>query len=147
MMRVRRICIFLMLVGIPLANCGCVAILAAGAITGATQYVKYTVDNIANRTFPGNLDHVTMASLDVLKNMRIQVDTVKTHQEGAKIHAYANDLSIQISLYPITDNITKVSVDASKFAVLKDKATADEIISQIDVTLTDQRVLLGKRVL
>lgn len=143
----RKILIFLVLLGISSINYGCVAILAAGAITGATQYVKYTVDNIANRTFSGNLDHVTMASLDVLKKMRIQVDTVKTHQEGAKIQAFAHDLSIRISLYPITDNTTKVSVDASKFAVLKDKATAEEIISQIDVTLTDQRVLLGKRVL
>ena len=146
-MQVRRILIFLMLLGIAVFNSGCVAILAAGAITGVTQYVKYSVDNVSNRTFSGTLHHVTQASLDVLKKMQIQIDTVKKQEEGAKIQAYTNDLSIRISLYPITDNTTKVSIDASKYAVVKDKATADEIISQIDVTLMDQRVLLGKRVL
>lgn len=145
--QVRKISLLLTLLAVSILNHGCVAILAAGAVTGATQYVKYAVDNISNRTFSGNLDHVTQACLDVLKKMKIAVNIVKTDKEGAKIHASAHDLSIRISLYSITDNATKVSIDASKFALLKDKATADEIISQIDVTLTDQRVLLGKRIL
>ncbi len=143
----RRVLIFLMLLGIAVFNSGCVAILAAGAFTGVTQYVHYSVDNVSNRTFSGTLHHVTQASLDVLKKMQIQIDTVKKQEQGAKIQAYTNDLSIRISLYPITDNTTKVSIDASRYAVVKDKATADEIISQIDDTLMDQRVLLGKRVL
>jgi len=54
-------------------------------------------------------------------------------------------LKIKISIQPITGNTTKVSVDAFKYTVLRDKATADEIITQIDAALADQRVLLGKR--
>ncbi len=146
-MQVRKILIFLMILAVSVVQYGCVAILAAGAITGATQYVKYNVDNIANRTFSENLHHVTQVSLDVLKNMMIHIDTVKKQEAGAKIQAHANDLAISITLHPITQNTTKVSIDASKYTVLKDKATADEIISQIDLALTDQRVLLGKRVL
>ena len=144
-MRVQKIFISLMLFGVLIVNNGCVAILAAGAITGATQYVKYTVDSTANRTFFGNLNHVTRASIDVLKKMGITIDTVKKQETGAKIQAVANDLKIKISILPITDNTTKVSIDALKYAVLRDKATADEIITQIDVALADQHVLLGKR--
>jgi uncharacterized protein DUF3568 len=145
MMRVRNIFFSLMLFGIVVVNSGCVTILAAGAITGATQYVKYTVDSTAKRTFSENLNHVMRASIDVLKKMNITIDTVKKKESGAKIQAVANDLKIKISIHPITDNTTKVSIDALKYAVLRDKATADEIITQIDVALTDQRVLLGKR--
>ena len=144
-MRVQKIFISLMLFGVLIVNNGCVTILAAGAIMGATQYVKYTVDSTANRTFFGNLNHVTLSSIDVLKKMGITIGTVKKQETGAKIQAVANDLKIKISIHPITDNTTKVSIDALKYAVLRDKATADEIITQIDVALTDQHVLLGKR--
>lgn len=145
MIRVQKIIISLMLFGVLIVNNGCVAILAAGAIAGASQYVKYTVDSTAKRTFFGNLNHVTLASIDVLKKMKITIDTVKKQEAGAKIQAVANDLKIKIFIQPITDNTTKVSIDAFKYAVLRDRATADEIITQIDVALTDQRVLLGKR--
>jgi len=144
-MRVRKIFISLMLLGVLVLNNGCVTILAAGAITGAAQYVKYTVDSTAKKTFIGNLNRVTLASIKVLKKMRITINTVKKHETSAKIQAVANDLKIKISIHPITDITTKVSIDALKYAVLRDRATAAEIIAQIDAALADQPVLLGKR--
>jgi len=84
MIRVQKIFISLMLFGVLIVNNGCVAILAAGAITGATQYVKYTVDSTAKRTFFGNLNHLTLASIDVLKKMKITIDTVKKRKPAPK---------------------------------------------------------------
>ena len=145
MMPLQRFLICLILFLSLWFNYGCAAIFAAGAITGVGQYIKYAMDSIANRTFIGNLNYVTEASINVLKKMKIQINTVKKHEEGAKIHAYANDLTIKIYLQPITNNTTKVTIDASKYSMIKDKATAQEIISQIDLVLSDQTVLLGKR--
>jgi len=144
---VRNLLSILILFGISMLNTGCVAIFAAGAISGAAQYVKYSLDNIAHRTFCGNLDYLTTASLDALKRMNIHVSGVKKHDAGAKIFAIADDLDIVITLDPISTNATKISIDACKYAVIKDKATASEIISQIDALLTDQQILIGKRVL
>lgn len=144
-MRVRRYLIGIILVGLTVGSYGCVTIFAAGAITGATQYLKYTMDSIAHRTFFKDIAQLTQVSVGVLKKMKIHVLAVNNDEEGAKIHAFANDLTIKIMLQPISENTTKISIDASKYSVIKDRATADEIISQIGSTLSDQRIVLGKR--
>ncbi len=87
-----------------------------------------------------NLQHVTSASITVLKEMKIKIDAVDRYEEGARILAETKNLSIQISLDPISDNTTKVSINVSKFAVLKDKATASAIISQINTFLSHDKL-------
>jgi hypothetical protein len=77
--------------------------------------------------------------------MKIQIDAVERYDEGARIFAEAKDLRIRVSLNPISDNTTKVSIDVSKYTVLKDKATASAIISQINIFLTKTDTRLAKR--
>ena len=60
MMRLRKIFLTLVVTCFLSVNYGCIAIFAAGAITGVGQYVKYTMDNIAHRTFVADLQQVTL---------------------------------------------------------------------------------------
>ena len=145
MMRLRKIFLCLVAVCFCSVNYGCVTIFAAGAIAGVGHYMKYTMDNIAHRTFVADIQQVTLTTLDVLKRLRIKVDTVTKDDSGASIHASANNLAIKIYLLPVSDITTKVTVDAVKHTVLKDRATADEIISQIDHTLQGGTLLIGRQ--
>ena len=145
MMRLRNIFLSLVVICFFSINYGCFTIIAAGAITGVSHYMKYTMDNIAHRTFVADLQQVTQTTLDVLKRLRIKINTVSENENGASIYASANDLTIRIYLLPISDIATKVTVDAAKHTVLKDRATANEIISQIDYTLKGDTLLIGKQ--
>lgn len=141
----RKLVISLILLSATAVNTGCVGIFAAGVVTGAGQYIKYSIDCVASRTFMGDLQYVTSASIDALKEMKIQIDTVERYEEGTRISAETKNLRIRVSLDPISDNTTKVSIDASKYTVLKDKATASAIISQINIFLTETYKSLAKR--
>ena len=50
-------------------NYGCVEILAAGALTGAGEYIKYTKNNDAHRTFTGSQNQVIVAATNALKKI------------------------------------------------------------------------------
>ncbi len=141
----RKFFISLILLSATAVNTGCVGIFAAGVVTGAGQYIKYSMDCVASRTFMGDLQYVTSASIDALKEMKIQIDTVEWYKESTRIFAETKDLRIRVSLDPISDNTTKVSIDVSKYTVLKDKATASAIISQINIFLTKTNTRLAKR--
>jgi len=141
----RKLIIGLILLSATAVNTGCVGLFAVGVVTGAGHYIKYSMDGVASRTFMGDLQYVTSASIDVLKEMKIQIGTVEQYEEGTRIFAETKNLRIRVSLDPISDNTTKVSIDASKYTVLKDKATASAIISQINIFLTETDRSLAKR--
>ena len=141
----RKTILILILLSALAINTGCVAIFAAGVVTGAGQYLKYSMDCVASRTFIGDLQHMTSSTIGVLKEMKIKIDTVAQHGEGTRILAETKKLSVRVSLDPISDNTTKVSIDVSKYSVLKDKATASAIISQLDLLLTKTNTRLAKK--
>lgn len=141
----RKLAISLMLIFMVVVNSGCVAIFTAGVVTGAGQYVKYTLDSIANQTFMGDLQHVTSVSINVLKEMKMKIRNVERYKEGTRIIAATKNLNIRVSLNPISVNTTRVSIDVSKYAVLRDKATASAIIFQINTLLTNDNQSLARR--
>ncbi len=145
MKRVRKLAISLILIFVVAVNSGCVAIFAAGVVTGAGQYVNYTLNSIANQTFMGDLQHVTSVSINVLKEMKIKIRTVERYEDGTRIFAATKNLNIRISMDPISVNTTRVSIDVSKYTVLRDKATASAIILQIDTFLTNDNQRLARR--
>jgi len=61
-------------------------------------------------------------------------DTKKTQEDSkvvvTEIEAYARELTIRITIERVTDKATRVIVDASKKYVIKDAATAGEILNQ-----------------
>lgn len=113
---------------------GCV-VMAVGAVAAAAAGVTYTVLGTAEKTFNDEYDVVVAALQKALVNLDIKTgDTRKIEENGkvvsTEIQAFARDLTIIITIERITDKATRVVVDASKKYVVKDSATAGEILIQ-----------------
>jgi hypothetical protein len=63
--------------------------------------------------------------------MDINIIDDRKSEDGRTITAATKELDIVISLEEVTTKTTQVKVDARKSVVLKDKATAAEIINQV----------------
>ena len=109
----------------PMAT-GCAAV----ALSGATMGAGYSFMNVADKTSNYPLDYVHLALSQALERMDIEVTEDSETDSGREIVAKANDLNIDIELESITFNTTRITVDVSKAAILKDRATAVEIIHQ-----------------
>jgi len=117
---------------------GCASVVVPGTIAGAGEYYHYNTDNVAKRTLTGNIDQVTTASKRALKKMDMRLQSVDAGNSETTIMATTADLEIDIEIEAITSTSTKVSVNAVKDYVVKDKATAAEILSQIRIELDKQ---------
>jgi len=72
-----------------------------------------------------------------LKKMDIKtIDDYKT-VDGRTIIAATKELDIAIDLEEVTSKTTQIKVDARKRVLLKDKATAAEIINQVGKNLEE----------
>ena len=112
---------------------GCAVVVVSGAGLG----VSYTLSNVAYKTFSKPLDVTHDATVYALKKMDIRIlDNVLT-TKGRKITAATRELRITINLEKITSKATRIKVDARKRIFLKDKATAVEIIAQVDKFIKD----------
>jgi len=106
---------------------GCTAV----ALTGAGVGASYTLSNVAYRSFSSPGDQVHHATIDALKKMDIKIIDDRKSEDGRTITAATKELDIVINLEEVTTKTTQVKVDARKRVVLKDKATAAEIINQV----------------
>ncbi len=125
--------ILLVLVGLPL---GCAEVIVPGALIGGGEYYHYTTDNIAKETLMGDVRDVTAAARSALKQMDVRMHSVTPYTDETIISASTGELDIIIKIVPVTASTTRVMVDAREDHIIKkDKATADEILSQIRLTL------------
>ncbi len=108
---------------------------ATVAVTGAGVGVNYTITNVAYKTFTYPLNRVDRATIRALKKMDIKVIDDSKTEKGRRIKAATKELDIIIDLEKITARVTEIRVDARKSAILKDKATAAEIINQVGKNL------------
>ena len=135
----KKVLLSLILVGSLFVMTGCILTLAMGAAQGISEVIKYSADNIAEKTFTGNIYVVASASKHALENMNFKVKSVEMSDDNHKIYASTKELNIEMTLKPISANSTKVTVDTNKYYLFKkDKATGDEIISQIQIILTEK---------
>jgi len=108
---------------------GCAAVLAAGSAVafGLTYYSS----NVAERSFTAELPKVWDATLGALDEMAIPVLEKDLKGGGGGIQATATDLTIAIDLTAVTPMTTRVTVNAAKSNLLRDMATATEILERI----------------
>lgn len=123
----------LVLAAVLLAQ-GC-AVVAVGAVAGAAAGVTYTVLGVAEKTYNEEYDAVAAAVEKALANLDIKTGNIRKEEENNKvvtteIEAFARDLTIRITIERVTDKATRVIVDASRKYVIKDRATATEILIQ-----------------
>ena len=113
---------------------------AAVALTGAGAGISYTLSNVAYRSFSSPLDRVHHATIAALIKMDIKIVDDSESEDGRTITAATIELDIVINLEQVTSKITQIKVDARKRVVLKDKATAAEIINQVEKILGEQNL-------
>ncbi|MFQ5466474.1 MAG: hypothetical protein ACE5EI_11140 [Thermodesulfobacteriota bacterium] len=127
------------LLAAPLAGCTLLPVALPLALpvlaTGARGGVEYTVTNTAYRTFSSPIVDVEESTHRALEKMAIEEISQEEVEDGVKITALTRRLNIYITLESITPATTKVKVNAKRGPILKDKATATEIIQQMKVML------------
>jgi len=128
-----RIVSILYLFSLCISGCATIAISALGV--GAGLGIPYVFTNCADRTVNFSLDQVNRAAPLVLKKMDIVVYARTWTQTGETIRATADEIDIQIEMQRVTSKTTRITVDAKKSQFVKDRATAEEIIKQLEITL------------
>lgn len=121
---------------------GCATVMMAGVSGG----VAYTITNVAYKTVSFPLPATDVAMRAALRHMDIREVERKNVENGIDIDASTRDLTISISLERITAKTTKISVDARKSIIIKDKATATEIIEQTLAILQSGRFREGDEI-
>jgi hypothetical protein len=115
---------------------GCAEVIVPGTMAGGGEYYRYTTSNIAKKTLMGDVRDVTAATRSALKKMDIRVHSVTPYTDETVMFASTPELDITINIVPISASTTQVIVDAREDHIIKkDKATADEILSQIRIAL------------
>jgi hypothetical protein len=115
---------------------GCTKVVVPGTMAGGGEYYRYTTGNVAKETLMGDVRHVTAAARSALKKMNIRLYSVDSYTDETVMSASTAELDIIINIKPVTASTSQVNIDAKKDPILKkDKATADEILSQIRLAL------------
>jgi len=118
-----------------LSACALTPLAVPVAVSGSAAGIGYTITNVAYKTISRPAANVEAALGRALKKMDIK-ETKREVSDGiVTVSAETAKLDITIELEKITPTVTKISVDAVKSFLVKDKATATEIIVQTEKAL------------
>lgn len=115
---------------------GCAALAVSLAGAGAGAGISHQVNGTATRTFSEPLDRVDNAVLLTSKRLKIDIDSVDAVDNGQITKGKVGDLTIIIELQTLSPNLTRVNVTARKNLLVLDGATAQEIVAQMEHSLT-----------
>lgn len=119
-----------------ISTTGCDPISLTAASLGAGVGISHTLGGIVYKTFTAPIKTVEEGSVVAMSDMGVKVVSRKTNEEGERvISASAKDRDIEILLEPLTPRTTRVRVIANN-GILKDSATATEILYQTERVLT-----------
>lgn len=118
---------------------GCAAIgltvLGTALGVGSGTATSYALNGFAYRTFALPLPTVERGTRQALKRLGIKLEGREPTEQGALLHATANERKVQVRLERVTSKATRVRTVVRINAVLMDKATATEIIIQTEEIL------------
>ena len=117
--------------GLPLAAFSIVAGTGAGIGAG------HALDSITYKTFSVPLSGLSRAAVMTLDRLDMPVMEVENTDEGQTITAQAGDRTVEIELDRLTTTASRMRVVVKKNILIRDRATATEIILQTDRTLSD----------
>lgn len=137
----RRIVLLPLLALAALTLGGCAAVgltlLSVAAGVGGGAGVSHTLDGIAYKTFTTPLDELEHATLVMLKRMDVAVRSKETTDSGRQLVGAAGDRTVDIELARLTTKTTRMRVTVKQNWLLRDRATAIEMITQTDQALAD----------
>jgi hypothetical protein len=112
--------------------------LGVGSGTAANTSVSHTLGGMAYKTFTAPAKEVRTALRGALKTMDIPVNKESSRSEGGWVlMGKAKEREIEMTIESLTSNVTRLRVIASENALIKDSATATEIIEQTAMVLDD----------
>jgi hypothetical protein len=120
---------------LSLNGCAALAVSLAGA--GAGAGISHQVNGTASRTFSEPMDRVDSAVLLTSKRLKIDIDTVEAVDNGQITKGKVGDLVVTIELQTLSSNLTRVNVTARKNMLMLDGATAQEIVAQMEHSLSN----------
>ena len=126
-----------------LSGCAAIAVSTAGA--GAGIGFPYVFSDCADRTLNYSFDRVDRTAPKVLKKMDITLLAESEIESGERIKALTNRLEITIDMEKITMRATRVTINTKKGTFIKDRATAEEIINQLEKSLIVEMIPTPKR--
>ena len=100
---------------------GCAEVVVPGTLAGGGEFYRYTTSNVPKKTFMGNVHQLTAAAQRALKKMDIQYHSLNHEDSETEMTASTDELEITITMEPITSTTTKVSVNAVRDQIIKDK--------------------------
>jgi hypothetical protein len=122
---------------------GC-QVVAPLALTSTSMGVAYYYMNVSEKTCVYDLNTMSKASKLTLKRMGFKLGGQSKYEDGTKkIRANSKELDITVKLKQVTPQCTKMKVTARKYVVIRDKATAAEIIMQTEKTAALMKI--GRR--
>jgi len=104
-------------------------------VSGAGAGVAYSVTNVAYKTVSFPRDTVEDSLKRALKKMGLNAGERKNSNGTVTVTTKTPKLVIEIVLERVTPKTTRIKVDAREGLIMKDKATASEIISQTEKDL------------
>ncbi len=122
----------LTLLALQLSACALTPLAVPVAVSGSAAGIGYTLTNVAYKTISRPEADVEAALRKALKKMDIREKKREASNGVVKVSAETEKLTITIELEKITPTVTRISVDAVKSILVKDKATATEIIVQTE---------------
>ena len=139
---------FVVIVALLCQGCAAVGLtlFGVGAGVAAGTGTNYTLDGIAYRTFTEPPARVRTATLAALRGMDVTVSADDTVESGRRIVGQAGDRTIDIELAELTTRTTRMRVTAKYNWILRDRATAGEIIAQTEHALDDLPAVAQKPV-
>ena len=123
----------LVLSALILQGCAAIALTAGGLAAG--QGIDHTLTGITYKTFSAPMNQLRLATLKTLHRLDMKVTADTKTEEGRIIRATAASRKIEIEFEILTKRATRMRVIVSKGPILKDSATATEIIIQTAETL------------
>lgn len=117
-----------------------------GAGVSAGTAVDHTLSGVAYKTFTTPLPELRTATLHTLDRMAFKVVDDQSAEFGHAIKAKAEERDILIELERLTSRTTRMRVTADQAGLLlRDRATATEIVVQTVYTLDDRQYAKVKK--
>ena len=128
-------CRILILLLLPSLGSGCATVALSALGAGAGIGVPYVFSDCADRTLNFPFEEVNKITPKVLAKMDIAITDQSAIENGERIKASTKNLEITIDMQRVTTRATRIIVNAKKTAFIKDRATAEEIINQLEKML------------
>ena len=141
MIGLKRVMIGFGLIGMIWLHAGCAQVVVPGTVAGAGEFYRYATRNVAKQTFVGNMNQTVNAARSALDRMKIELVNTDSTDTETILYAETPEMEIILKFQSVTSSVTRTRIDTKKgHWWIKDKATAEEILSQIVTILKAETV-------